>query len=188
MIMEHFWGTIPHWFNYEEVFKDVVRNANDGDKFVEIGVWHGASAAFMGVEIINSGKQLTFEAIDSFEASKELSVEVLEGVEEKARQNLKPVTDAGVVKVIKGYSLDVVNQYEDESLAFVFIDGSHYYDAVKEDILAWLPKVKVGGIIGGHDYGKTDENAEGVEDAVNEIFGKDNITIHESTSWLYTKK
>ena len=186
--MEHYSGTIPNWFNYGAIFEDVVANANDGDKFVEVGVWYGASAAYMGVEIINSGKKLTFDAIDSFEASKELSAEALIGVEDAAIINLKPVIDAGAVNLIKGYSLDVVNNYEDESLSFVFIDGSHYYDDVKADILAWLPKVKSGGIIGGHDYGKTDENAEGVEDAVNEIFGKDNITLHESTSWLYTKK
>lgn len=185
--MEHYWGNIPHWFNYSDIFKKVVECSEDGARFLEIGVWHGASAAFMGVEIVNSGKQITFHAIDSFAASKELDTHALVGVEEKATNNLKPLTDLGVVKLIKGYSLDVVKNYEDGSLDFIFIDGSHFYDDVKADIEAWLPKLKPNGIIGGHDYGKKDDNAAGVEQAVNEIFGKENVVIHESTSWIYSK-
>lgn len=37
-------------------------------------------------------------------------------------------------------------------LDLVFIDGNHSYDFVKKDIEMWLPKVKHGGIISGHDY------------------------------------
>ncbi len=184
--MEHYWGTIPHWFNYEHVFRNIVAWGKDGYKFLEIGVWRGASSAYMGVEIINSGKKITFDAVDSFAPSKELNEEALLGVEEMAIKNLKPLTDVGVVNLIKGYSLDVVKNYEDESLDFVFIDGSHDYDDVKDDILAWLPKVKKTGIIGGHDYGKKDDNACGVQQAVDEIFGKENITVHESTSWIFS--
>lgn len=38
----------------------------------------------------------------------------------------------------------------------VFIDADHRYDHVVEDILAWYPKVKSGGIICGHDYDPPD--------------------------------
>lgn len=38
----------------------------------------------------------------------------------------------------------------DRSLDLVFIDGDH--SAVDQDIIAWFPKVREGGILCGHDY------------------------------------
>lgn len=35
---------------------------------------------------------------------------------------------------------------------FVYIDGNHDYEHVKEDIALYYPKVKAGGVIGGHDF------------------------------------
>lgn len=37
-------------------------------------------------------------------------------------------------------------------LDFVFIDADHSYEGVKRDIEIWLPKIKKGGLLGGHDY------------------------------------
>ena len=39
----------------------------------------------------------------------------------------------------------------DHSLDFVFLDESHEYKDVKDDIEHWLPKVKIGGTLGGDD-------------------------------------
>ena len=67
----------------------------------------------------------------------------------------------------------------------VFIDGNHEYTQVKEDILCWLPKVKTGGILAGHDYDPTIPIFDGVKHAVDEIFGnqmmlgKDRVWIHK---------
>ncbi len=38
------------------------------------------------------------------------------------------------------------------ALDFVYIDGDHKYDSVWEDIKLWYPKLRVGGILAGHDY------------------------------------
>jgi hypothetical protein len=38
------------------------------------------------------------------------------------------------------------------SLDFVFIDAEHTYEAALADCLAWLPKVRTGGVLCGHDY------------------------------------
>ena len=56
---------------------------------------------------------------------------------------------------IKGSSMEVVKQFEDESLDFVYIDANHEYDFVMQDIIEWSKKVKIGGIVSGHDYYRT---------------------------------
>jgi predicted O-methyltransferase YrrM len=100
---------------------------------------------------------------------------------DEAYNNLKPLIDANVVNLIKGHSQEVVSNYEDESLDFCFIDGSHEYEDVKKDIQAYLKKVKKGGILAGHDY---DSIWAGVIKAVDEILG--NVKIING-SWIYYK-
>ncbi|GAG42319.1 unnamed protein product, partial [marine sediment metagenome] len=38
-------------------------------------------------------------------------------------------------------------------LDFVFIDGNHSYEYVRQDITLWEPLVTAGGLVSGHDYG-----------------------------------
>lgn len=52
---------------------------------------------------------------------------------------------------IKGYTDKEYTRFPDRSLDFVYIDADHYYSSVMKDILYWLPKIKIGGYIGGHD-------------------------------------
>ena len=86
-------------------------------------------------------------------------------------------------------SIQASSRYEDRSLDFVFIDGSHLYEAVKADIQAWLPKVKFGGFIGGHDYGNSNEPLNGVQRVVDEIFGEDKEIYNSGWgSWLHQIK
>jgi predicted O-methyltransferase YrrM len=63
---------------------------------------------------------------------------------------------------------------------FIYIDGMHTYDQVKKDIANYLPFIKKGGFIGGHDYVP---GFQGVMDAVNEQFGTPD-KIFNDTSWL----
>ena len=48
-------------------------------------------------------------------------------------------------------SEEFVKTIEDESLDFVFIDGDHSFEAALKDFQNYYPKVKKGGIFGGHD-------------------------------------
>ncbi len=62
------------------------------------------------------------------------------------------------VVLVKKYSVDAASIFDKESLDFVYIDGNHSYRNVMEDMDAWFPKVKIGGVFGGHDFqNKTDE-------------------------------
>ena len=66
-----------------------------------------------------------------------------------------------------------------EKFDFIYIDGLHTYEQVKKDILNYKDLIKVGGIIGGHDYL---ENWFGVKQAVDEILGCPDFTFSDS-SW-----
>ena len=72
-------------------------------------------------------------------------------------------------------SVDAAKKFADGTFDFVYIDANHAYDFVRADVLAWMPKIKNGGIIGGHDYDWCDPENGGefsVKRAVDEIFGE----------------
>lgn len=56
------------------------------------------------------------------------------------------------VEIIKEFSEDAVKRFEDNSLDFVYIDANHEYPFITRDLIIWTKKVKVGGIVSGHDY------------------------------------
>jgi len=64
------------------------------------------------------------------------------------RQNL---VGRNVEYIVKS-SHDALTNIPDASLDFVYIDGSHYFDDVMFDLIEWTKKVRVGGIVSGHDY------------------------------------
>ena len=69
---------------------------------------------------------------------------------------------------LKTTSIEAAKYFDDGILDFVFIDAEHTFEAVVSDIRAWLPKVKHGGCIAGHDY-----SWDGVKRAVEqELAGK----------------
>jgi len=54
--------------------------------------------------------------------------------------------------IIRKPSVEASQDFEDNSLDFVFIDGDHRFQAVTNDIAEWTKKVRIGGIISGHDF------------------------------------
>ena len=74
-----------------------------------------------------------------------------------------------IINLHESFSYMVVDSFEDESIDFIYIDGEHTYESVKRDISLYLPKIKNGGIISGHDY---HDVWPGVVQAVDELLGK----------------
>ena len=82
-------------------------------------------------------------------------------------------------------SIKAAKLIENRSLDLVFIDADHSYQAVKDDIAAWMPKVKIGGVLCGHDYSRPRWQ---VTEAVDEVFGKDFIHYPMNDIWKTTVK
>ncbi len=171
------------WFTYPILYKTMVDTAKDNSKFVEIGCWKGKSAAYMAVEIANSNKNIDFYCIDTWEGSVEhRGYSELNTLYDIFNTNMLPLKK--YYKLIRTTSLEGSKQFEDNSLDFVFIDASHEYQDVKDDINAWLPKVKPGGVLAGHDYYIEDTSFNGVRLAVDELLN--NIILSEKC-WIYNK-
>ena len=86
------------------------------------------------------------------------------------------------INTIVDTSDNAVNELIGKEFDFIYIDGIHTYDQVKKDIENYLPLVKKGGVIGGHDYVNGGHLA-GVYKAVNEMFGKPD-KVFEDKSWI----
>ena len=69
--------------------------------------------------------------------------------------------------------------FGDKSVDLVYIDADHSYEAVQRDIAVWLPKVKAGGFIAGHDYSHA---FPGVVRAVCEKFSLPD-RVYSDSSW-----
>lgn len=180
--MEHFYQNIQGWFMFDHIYKNMVRIAQEGDHFVEVGCWKGKSTAFMAVEIANSGKKINFDCIDTWKGSddqKNDPMVLTDTLYEHFLENMKPVE--GFYNPRRMTSLDAAASYPDNSLTFVFLDASHDYSNVKADIQAWLPKLKSGGILAGDDYNPTDY--PGLVKAVHELLPR----FFLNNGWVYEK-
>ncbi len=71
------------------------------------------------------------------------------------------------VQIKRMFSYEALVFHEKESLDFVYHDASHLYEDVKRDLNDWLPKIKNGGFICGHDY--IEHEDFGVKKAVDEF-------------------
>lgn len=166
--MQHFYQCIVGWCDFEDLYAEAVRRApsDTASSFVEVGVCYGRSAAFMAVEIENSGKEIRQHLVDKW--SDEAEYHFVN----------RAVGEPFDCALYRGDSAEAADYFDDGSVDFCFIDADHSYEGVKRDILAWLPKVADGGAIGGHDH-----TAEfpGVVVAVAQIFGS--FAVHRGTSW-----
>ena len=119
----------------------------------------------------NSGPQ-TFERKDGWYHD-----EKLEGLKKHCAKYFP-----GRVDIRQQHSVEAAKGIRDESLDFVFIDADHSYEGCLADILAWTPKIKIGGMIAGHDF---NDRWPGVQRAVKET-GKAALT-HDSV-WIRFKQ
>lgn len=109
---------------------------------------------------------------------------------ERARQKLSKFD--GRSAFVRKMSVDAAKDFKDDELDFVYIDGNHDYAAVLDDMDAWWPKVKQGGVLGGHDFydTNTDYFRCGVESAVRRWTSEHKVPLIgplDCTSWFVIK-
>lgn len=172
------------FFTFPNLYSEMVNKFPSNSKFVEIGCWKGKSSAYMAVEIINSCKKIEFICVDTWEGSiehKNGNYPELKNLYEIFKENMKPLENFYIN--MRMTSMEAVKLFEDNSLDFVFIDASHEYEDVKNDIISWLPKVKKGGVLSGHDYWEDPTTIPDVRRAVNDVLT--NFYTTNEGCWVY---
>lgn len=145
---------------------------------VEVGTDHGKYAQ----QLLEGIPGLKLYCIDPWiaytEGAEHHSQEEVDKIYKEAKDRLLERTSNGDLQryscsIIRDTSMQALQDFSDNSLDFVFIDGNHSYDYVLEDITEWTKKVKPGGIVSGHDYKVDPENNYGVIEAIQK-YVKDN--------------
>ena len=93
--------------------------------------------------------------------------------EYKDRRVVLPVTSVEAAEEMKSGSLDMV-----------FIDAAHDYENVRNDIEAWYPKVRQGGLIAGHDW---QHKFPDVQRAVTSQFNALHVQVFSDSVWAVRK-
>jgi MMP 1-O-methyltransferase len=112
---------------------------------VEIGSFKGKSTVWLALGS-KEGKKTMVHAIDPFgENESVIKVNFNEFME-----NIKNADVNDIVNPIVSTSADVVKNWN-KAVEFIFIDGNHDYEFVKQDFLLWYPHLVDGGTIAFHD-------------------------------------
>lgn len=118
---------------------------------VEIGVAWG----FYSEVMCNANPGVELYGVDPYERQEGYIdyklKSTFEGLEQRAHEKLDPFPNYHFVRKT---SMEALQDFEDGSLDFVYIDGDHCFESVVNDIAKWSKKIRKGGIISGHDYAK----------------------------------
>jgi len=149
------------WPEEGEWYKKMCQKIQNG-KIIEIGSWEGLSLSYIKSTIQTNNNKIW-------------SVEI------NCNKRLAENTEKWGIELICKSSVDASLTFPNGFFDLIYIDASHQYEDVKADILAWMPKLRIGGIIAGHDY---DHFWPGVAKAVNELIPSRSL---EGRNWSFIK-
>jgi cephalosporin hydroxylase len=174
MGIEHIYHTIgsPQELSYKNFYSEMVQKYPNGSLMVEVGVFYGRSFSYLIIEMLNAGKKFVFVAVDACPWDGEPCTGF--------HRHMEPLKDHYRVMFEKVDSFVAAKNFEDGSIDMCFIDANHTYPFVVQDIRAYLPKMKKGGTLAGHDW-----SDPGVRQAVEEIFAGKKYEVDQTQDiWI----
>lgn len=150
------WDDIEGWFSEQDAnfVSDICANIKNG-MVVELGLFAGRSTAVMAPICLKNNTH--YYAIDNFRGSANPKDEATQHQQKRDMKalfefNMKSLNILSSIHVVQMDSSVSAHIFNDGKIDFCFIDADHSPNAVQKDISAWWPKIRNGGIIGGHDY------------------------------------
>ncbi len=127
----------------------------------------GVNAGNFSRQILSITQPQQLHLIDLWDSSR-----YPEALMKKVAGDFAREIDAGIVKIHRGYSVDILKSFPDDFFDWLYIDTDHMYENTAQELLICQKKVKPNGIIAGHDYIQGDWKLRiryGVVEAVNEF-------------------
>ena len=106
----------------------------------------------------------------------------LDAVYARVCERFAPAIASGQVRIHRGDSHTVCEQFEDDYFDWIYIDGNHLYEFAIRDLRMYHSKVKPGGFLTGDDYSEGGWWQGGVKQAVDEFVAEglaELIQIHQ---------
>lgn len=158
---------IQGWMELDEL-RWISKEASQNRIIVEIGCWKGRSTKALCSTPGCVYAVDPWEPYGNEEDVKEFLERGWEGIYQDFLMNLQGEIKDGRVEVLRMRSTDAATLLAKKvsAIDLVFIDGDHRYETVKAEIEMYLPLIKKGGLIAGHDYAP---DCPGVIKAVDEL-------------------
>jgi len=133
-----------------ETLYNLAKECKGNGVIVEIGSWKGKSTICLA-KGSKDGKSVKIIAIDPHTGSAEHQSDKNKvWTFEEFKSNISKAGMEDIITPIVKTSAEAAKEVS-QAVEFVFIDGAHDYNSVKEDFELWFPKVIDGGIIALHD-------------------------------------
>ena len=126
------------------------------ETMVEVGVWKGDFAKQMLEQCDFIEKYYMIDPwanLPDWNKPFNVATEVFDDIYAEAMDKTAFASEKTVV--LRGRTKEVVDEIEDNSLDFAYIDGDHTLRGITIDLIKLLPKIKDGGLIGGDDFTNT---------------------------------
>ena len=129
---------------------ELVKSLKDNSRVLEVGSYQGGSILTLALSTFH--KKHDFHTMESFMGNEDGTVDGWDLPKvENYLHNIKQIFPFLNIKTYKLQSILGSKLFSDEFFDFIFIDGNHSSESVYNDINAWLPKLKNGGILSGDD-------------------------------------
>jgi hypothetical protein len=132
---------------------------------VEIGSWKGRSAIAIASGLERAGAGLLY-AVDPHEGSRTHALEAKATTFAAFRENVQRAGLDRHVQPLREVSAQARARFGDRSIGLLFIDGSHRYEDVVDDIQGWLPHLRDGAVVAFHDAAREDVRRALVENVL----------------------
>lgn len=157
-----------------EIFKEAISPIDGTCIGAEIGVWRGDFSQKLLEHLPSCHIYLIDPWVSIEDIPQRLHTKpqdqmdkIFEYVKDRFKDNGKNIT------ILRDYSKSASTRFVDSFFDWIYLDGNHSFEYVKDDLYRWWEKLKKGGVFIGDDYQEGDYQVNvldfGVVKAVNEF-------------------